>query len=284
MTTCSTLGIILALLPQVPQAIGSQAQPDRTIVLRWSNVAFAIRADPQKGVSLWAGATPQAMDAGGPSWLRSMSFRPHQLDEWLPFAQSFLAGEFPIDTPSTKTRTSAPLPGTHNELLAIAEDRAAPSAEPGHLIYVADSGGKNPLVARTTREHLQDLLLALKKARAQAGWGPDTASETSDPKCPQLGYIETRCTPVILRPGAQLQVPGIAMRGVGEVWAQYMVDESGRADLATLDIIYSDHRVLASAVRKSLPHFKYQPATTHGVPVRQLVYQRFRFNFPAGPP
>ena len=109
----------------------------------------------------------------------------------------------------------------------------------------------------------------MQQARVGAGWVPDTSKAPRERACPEIGYVEAQCTPVILLPGAHLGAPGIAMEGRGFVWAQYVVDERGRADMKTLDIIYSDHRLLTDVVRRGLPSVRFMAATRH-------IYQRAR--------
>ncbi len=62
------------------------------------------------------------------------------------------------------------------------------------------------------------------------------------------------------------------------VWTQYVVDERGRADPASIDIIYSDHPALNSAVRNSRVRMRFTPATRRGQPVRQKLEQTLRFD------
>lgn len=63
----------------------------------------------------------------------------------------------------------------------------------------------------------------------------------------------------------------------GEVRAQFVVDTLGRADVATLRILQSDHPQFAESIRSALPRLRFAPAEVRGIRVRQLVQQPFRF-------
>jgi|SRR5687768_9303366 len=63
----------------------------------------------------------------------------------------------------------------------------------------------------------------------------------------------------------------------GEVLAQFVVDEAGRAEMGTFKILKSSHQLFTDAVRESLSEARYVPAELGGVRVRQLVQQPFVF-------
>lgn len=63
----------------------------------------------------------------------------------------------------------------------------------------------------------------------------------------------------------------------GEVLAQFVVDEDGRADVATFKVLKSSHELFAQAVHSALPEMRYTPAEVRGKRVRQLVQEPFAF-------
>lgn len=69
----------------------------------------------------------------------------------------------------------------------------------------------------------------------------------------------------------------LAQRQSGFVNAEWVVDELGRADTATLRIIESTHPDFTKAVRDALPFMRFQPARIGRRVVRQLVQQPFYF-------
>ena len=73
--------------------------------------------------------------------------------------------------------------------------------------------------------------------------------------------------------------PELQARGVsGQVIAQFVVDETGRVDVATFKVIESTHALFTSAVEATLPRMHFEPAELGGRAVRQLVQQPFVFN------
>ena len=63
----------------------------------------------------------------------------------------------------------------------------------------------------------------------------------------------------------------------GEVYAQFVVTENGRADLQTLRVLRSTNDLFLASVRQALTSMRYHPAEIGGKAVRQLVQQPFDF-------
>src|SRR5215207_10862766 len=86
--------------------------------------------------------------------------------------------------------------------------------------------------------------------------------------------------PAILAPGnAQPRYPESLRRAsvAGLVVTEFVVDTAGRAEMATLRFVRSDHELFASAVRAALPRMRFVPAEARGRKVRQLVRVPFAF-------
>lgn len=73
--------------------------------------------------------------------------------------------------------------------------------------------------------------------------------------------------------------PLFAARVAGLVVAEFVVDSAGRVEDGTLGIISSTAPWFTDAVRVALETASYVPAIKDGRPVRQLVQQRFQFDF-----
>jgi len=104
-----------------------------------------------------------------------------------------------------------------------------------------------------------------------AGQSPDTATS------PFLEFQVDK--PVVLRESAPPRYPAdLKQSGVsGEVWAQYVVDETGRINMETFKVLKSPDPRLTDAVKMVLPTWRLEPATRRGKKVRQLVQQSFVF-------
>ncbi len=64
----------------------------------------------------------------------------------------------------------------------------------------------------------------------------------------------------------------------GEVLAQFVVDTTGRVEVATFKVIRKSHDLFESAVRQALPNMRFLPAEVGGRKVKQLVQQPFVFS------
>ena len=63
----------------------------------------------------------------------------------------------------------------------------------------------------------------------------------------------------------------------GQVMAQFVVDESGRAEVDSVRFLRSDNRLFEEAVRSVLPRLRFTAAEIGGRKVRQLVQMPFVF-------
>lgn len=64
----------------------------------------------------------------------------------------------------------------------------------------------------------------------------------------------------------------------GSVLAMFVVDTTGRAEVASLKILRSDHALFEQAVKNALPKMRFLPAEIGGRKVKQLVQQPFQFS------
>ena len=63
----------------------------------------------------------------------------------------------------------------------------------------------------------------------------------------------------------------------GHVQATFVVDATGRVDMASARVLESDDPEFSESVRTALGEMRFRPATRGGKVVRQLVEQRFNF-------
>ena len=87
--------------------------------------------------------------------------------------------------------------------------------------------------------------------------------------------------PVVMAPGAQgpsypdmLRSAGIE----GSVMAQFVVDTTGRAEMATFKVLKSDNDLFSNSVKNALQRMRFLPAEVGGRKVKQLVQQPFQFS------
>ncbi len=99
-----------------------------------------------------------------------------------------------------------------------------------------------------------------------SGTGPLTAFEVDRP-VHALSSNRAPVYPDVLR-----------SRGIeGEVFARFVVDEKGRVDMKTFEVITASSPAFSAAVRYSIERARFQPAEAAGRRVAQLVEQHFQF-------
>lgn len=64
----------------------------------------------------------------------------------------------------------------------------------------------------------------------------------------------------------------------GEVIAQFVVDQSGKADMSTFKVLKSSHDLFTAAVKNVLPNMRFLAAEVGGSKVKQLVQMPFVFS------
>jgi periplasmic protein TonB len=63
----------------------------------------------------------------------------------------------------------------------------------------------------------------------------------------------------------------------GEVQAQFVVTEDGKAEVGTFKVLKATNDLFASAVRSALPNMRFYAAEVGGKKVKQLLQQSFQF-------
>ena len=87
--------------------------------------------------------------------------------------------------------------------------------------------------------------------------------------------------PVVMAPGAQGPAYPDMLRSAGiegTVLAQFVVDTTGRADMASFKALKSDNDLFTTAVKNALQRMRFLPAEVGGRKVKQLVQQPFQFS------
>lgn len=64
----------------------------------------------------------------------------------------------------------------------------------------------------------------------------------------------------------------------GSVLTRYVIDTTGRADSASLQVLSASHAAFVTSVRQALPGMRFLPASIQGHAVRQMVEQNFEFH------
>lgn len=63
----------------------------------------------------------------------------------------------------------------------------------------------------------------------------------------------------------------------GSVLTNFVIDTTGHADTASIEILQASHPLFVQSVRTAIPGMRFSPAAVQGRKVRQVVEQRFQF-------
>jgi len=157
---------------------------------------------------------------------------------------------------------------TNGDVHFVAEDA------PGIHVEAAMSGQSRALWLSATSPHIVI-------QRGGVGILTDGLTQAIDPATTTFFEYQVD-KPVTLRTSVKPRYPAAlrSSRVSGEVWAQYVVDETGRIDMRTFKALKSPGPEFTAAVREVLPTWRLDPAVRHGRKVKQLVEQAFEFTLP----
>lgn len=117
----------------------------------------------------------------------------------------------------------------------------------------------------------------------RGGAGIHSGGSAQGAALPTTTFFEFQVdTPVTLRESAKPQYPAaLKSSGIsGEVWAQFVVDTTGRVDMRTFKALKSPGPEFTAAVKAVLPTWRLDPAIRQGKKVKQVVQQAFVFTLP----
>ena len=171
--------------------------------------------------------------------------------------------------------TRAPLARVSAELLGARDSviASAISAKDGGVTLPAPSAGSYRVrfTARDAEPETIDSVLAEPNARTQTFAIVATARAYFDFQVDRRASLARGSRTAPYPP--ELRALGIE----GCVYVQFVVDESGRADAASVVVLQATLPAFAAAVRAVLPEQKFVPAKLDGRTVRQVVQQPYEF-------
>jgi TonB family protein len=119
--------------------------------------------------------------------------------------------------------------------------------------------------------------LSISMTRAQA---PDAEAPSGSIPLLRIRMPYRRVdSPVTVEKMVRPPFPAAAVRRSieGDVTLQYVVDEDGRAQRASIRVITANYREFVEAAADAIARSRYHPAQAQGCPVKLLVQQRIRF-------
>ena len=154
----------------------------------------------------------------------------------------------------------------------------APRPVPTRTLLLAPVEIPNTLPEIDLRARVTDPNDYLRRSTSGTDSASRTAVAAADPSRDYLIHQVEK--PVMQAPNSAAPVYPDLLRqaGVeGEALVTFVVDTSGRADLASFKVIRTTHDLFATAVRNALPKMRFFPAEVGERKVRQVVQQPFSF-------
>ena len=192
------------------------------------------------------------------------------------------------------TAASAPQEPEHEgpTVLHWVTPRAAASAPAPHRSIPTRSSGVTaspvtaPSISLAISTNIPDVNIPLGGVRnddfpvaaASGGNEGESVADNSGVGKPAYDAYEVDKAVQPLSGGAPAYPAAMRATGIeGEVLAQFIVNEHGRAEVSSLRIVSSTNDQFAQSVRQALPKMRFVPAQLRGRPVAQTVQQLFSF-------
>lgn len=136
---------------------------------------------------------------------------------------------------------------------------------------------------------LLDAVVSVAGLAVRANGAPRPMLRANEKPCPLYSYDDVddaddfvdgaEVVPPALLYSGDLKFPRLARPQEGRVWLQFVVDSTGSIDQETACIVLTDGDAFSQALQDALPTLLYRAGRLHGVPVRTLAWQEFRFTY-----
>ena len=254
--------------------MGREPMPYRRV--SWPLLDIVTLPDPCMGFRMIV-----APATGTTAWRKGSQVVQFGLDPVEALQWAGLASRFAHSDTVAAAKSKAPVrylpairPARGHRILLVADYGTGAKPDRRFVLVVSDSSEKIHYKTFASSAQLDDLARAVE-ASAELGRQrspvKDTTALTED--------MPAMDTPVELRHVGQLKYPLELWRQgrVGRVWMQYVVNAEGRVEEGSFQTVLSDDQRFTDSVVRLLRETTFQPATAHGVPVRQRVFQVFSF-------
>lgn len=149
-----------------------------------------------------------------------------------------------------------------------------------HALRIVD--GFSPSLISVSERSLE-VLTEYKSAATTSGDALDQSKAREEQgAASDVVYLDAKVDkPAAMAPGAAGPVYPDVLRSAGTegtVVAQFVVDTTGRVDMATFTVLKTDNDLFSTSVRNALQRMRFLPAELDGRRVRQLVQQPFQFS------
>jgi TonB family protein len=280
----STWRVAVATLLLGFTGIGSAGAQELSLqpVLRESSIArvgwplmdLLLLPDTCYGILILAGPNVRAENWEHGSQIVSFSVDPVAVLQWGTAAEALLREPATNEKSDTLRYKATPKLQGHSGGFVILVKTLSRAPEDRRLQFIAsDTTTHIQWKTFATAEDVTRLLATIHGSVARAP-APSPATDSTlvfgdDPGV--VGVVQTQVP--------RLHYPDVlARQGVsGRVWAQYTVTADGGVEPGSIRILLSDHEDFAEAAMAALAQARFRPATRHGLPVRQRVFQAVNF-------
>jgi TonB family protein len=271
--TLAALAISSAVLHAQCPAPSELKEHVTPIRVKWNVGNLLVESDSIHGVNLWF-VTNQSAHVDGRAVQRQFDdqFVPDSLADWIVLTRQLIDLKAPLPNDTSTVVTSGFLRGINGGGLAVARIRQGRKLSDRVRVLMVPRKDTTIMI-ELDRSSVDTLLNAVEASSRRSGYRHIPGVDDTVPTMTDMTPV--RPLPTKYRPQypSELQQRGIQ----GEVWTRFCVDVDGRPDLSTFWAQLSDDEQFEQSVRRFLRLVRYEPATLHGAPIRQMVSQRFVF-------
>lgn len=257
----------------LPQCVHAQEHANIAVRVSWLSVEFLLRGDTAAGVEILAAATVAGRAAPIPR-IDRMSLDPAQV---VPWAQAMLPLVDSIDRLIRIQQYGAigpPLPAVGGTgRLAIGYDPALKYGKDFFLFWDDSSTHRVwAIAAETTR--IEALLDALAAVARRSGLHPSPPS----PLDSGIAEDSVRIPPAMISHPPLRFPPGeLALQREGQVWVTVVIDTTGRPEMASAQVLFSDGDAFTMETLRTLAQCRWRPARIGSKAVSVVVEMPFVF-------
>jgi TonB family protein len=246
------------------------------VQLAWPLVDVLLLEDSTYGFTLLISPNLDAKPTPGTrdEWL---ALDPVLVIQWLHFARAVLDSARSGSIADRSLHGTLPLPAAagRDSLYVIYDPRARRERR-----YSVALLGPPPHGMRvfTTPSELDRLVYALDSVATVNARRPRPTALQALPDNTRIVPASVQTSPALLWAPAPVYPPAARTAGrQGRVFLKFVLDTTGRVDLATLKVLLSDGADFEASARAVLARAEYRPARIYGQAVRVVIQQAFTF-------
>jgi TonB family protein len=199
-------------------------------------------------------------------------------------AESPLAVAPPAPTaksPATNRASAEATPAESHAATAPTVARGSDASDPAPSLPVAVPNFRRLVIPKVTTPSVDSLMRSAERIVGDAGPEPKAMGASVLPSAPNEA---ASVTPPVLVFAPTLRFPDeLRTKPIhGEVVVQFRVNEKGRVEASSMQVLHSEHELFTAAVRNALPRFRFEAArATSPGSKPQAAWVQFRAEFTA---